>query len=408
MNRAKPWLSLFALAPLLMASIWFGKQDRQKGNTVKPYTIETTPFTITRSFEGVIQSAKSVDVASTLNQASTISYLVEEGSIVTQGQLIVRFDEGLLQRDVYRLEKELQLAQTELVRVQKADIPLEQYEVDSEISQASIKLEDLQNFLSGSNELFLEGLLSQTDLEKHEASVLYAKAQLTALTRKKGIMDSISHPALTEQAEARVHFAEQELSYIKKQFDACNIYASQSGMALLKPLHLQNEFRTARTGDSLYRNQVFMQIADMSDMHVQCYIPESEIAKVPLGAEANISPQAFPQMKLNAQVSHIGSMAHSLAGRPAWQKFFRCTLTLTEAPDNLRMGMSTNIDIISYARNAALLIPRRLIHWEEEGAYCFVKNGKHLEAQALSLGMSNASHVEIIAGLSEGAEVYQP
>ena len=106
-------------------------------------------------------------------------------------------------------------------------------------------------------------------------------------------------------------------------------------------------------------------------------------------------------------MEHIGAMAHSLTGRPAWQKFFTITIRLDERDDRLRSGMTVRANVLAYHQSKALLIPRVVVGWQD-GQSRVLKAGSGPEAVAIELGRGNATHFEVRSGLEPGDQVAAP
>ncbi|MCP4901362.1 MAG: efflux transporter periplasmic adaptor subunit, partial [bacterium] len=78
----------------------------------------------------------------------------------------------------------------------------------------------------------------------------------------------------------------------------------------------------------------------------------------------------------------------------------------------LRAGYSANADVVIREKTDIVLIPERLVLFEEEGEQTYVEiPGLVPEAEPekieVELGLSDGLNVEIIAGLSDGDQVIQ-
>lgn len=163
-----------------------------------------------------------------------------------------------------------------------------------------------------------------------------------------------------------------------------------------------------RVGDTVYRNQPFMLVADMSNLVVNSFVPESEMSQVREGLQAEIVPLAFPDLRFPAAVESIGTMAYTIAGRPVWQKFLRVTLRLDATSALLRSGMTVRVDLHAYARDQAVLIPRRAIRWSGDTPVCRVAGKDGEKEITLTLGPADDLFCEVLSGVVPGDKVLLP
>jgi multidrug efflux pump subunit AcrA (membrane-fusion protein) len=80
--------------------------------------------------------------------------------------------------------------------------------------------------------------------------------------------------------------------------------------------------------------------------------------------------------------------------------------------DNSKLELlpNTNVDVRILVRESknALVVPRGAVRDENGQRFVFVFDGEHVRRRNVTLGVSNASDYEVIAGLSEGDRVAVP
>jgi multidrug efflux pump subunit AcrA (membrane-fusion protein) len=157
-----------------------------------------------------------------------------------------------------------------------------------------------------------------------------------------------------------------------------------------------------RAGDTVYRNQPFLSVSDMKDLEMRCEVPESELTGIPLGGAAEVRPLAYPDLTLTGRVESVGSMAHSVAGRPAFQKYFGVRIRLGGWDARIRPGMSARARILSYSTPAAVLVPRVALWWEEDRAWCRVQTPGGVEKRAVSTRFADEARIEVLTGVEPG------
>ena len=75
----------------------------------------------------------------------------------------------------------------------------------------------------------------------------------------------------------------------------------------------------------------------------------------------------------------------------------------------LRAGYSANAQVIIERRSDVLIIPERVVRFEERGAFVTVRLGPdETEEREIETGLSDGISVEVLDGLAEGERVMEP
>jgi HlyD family secretion protein len=114
------------------------------------------------------------------------------------------------------------------------------------------------------------------------------------------------------------------------------------------------------------QGSTLMTIADMSVITAEVKVDETDIVNVHFGQQAEVSIDAIPKKIFHGTVSEIGNNAiirssgvstsqSNTASEEA--KDFKVVVTLTDAPSELRPGLSTTAKITTATRGNALAVP---------------------------------------------------
>ncbi|MDH3380710.1 MAG: efflux RND transporter periplasmic adaptor subunit, partial [Gammaproteobacteria bacterium] len=291
-------------------------------------------------YDGRLESRNVVTVMSKFQGLATIVELVAEGNNVLQGDALVRFDSAELEREMFKLEKEYALADSDLESLVNAKHPLAIWEIEGKRSELEDTLRIEQQYLRDSLELAKDNLVSVQEIEQQKMKVERLRAEYETASMRLQLTNDYLHPAERERAETKRHSAEQALKLARSQLRNTTIRAPSAGVVVYKPLHIGGEYRTVRVGDGIYANQPFMVIPDMADLVAESMVPESELSRVATGSAVVVNVPAYPDVTLSGRVQSVSSIAQSLPGRPAWQKFFRVLIGLADGDPRIRPGMS--------------------------------------------------------------------
>ncbi len=357
------------------------------------------------TYDGSLESRSQKDIMSLLGGPATVVEIVPEGTRVKKGDLLVRFDANQLERDIVKLERDVSMARAELESLENAKLPLEVREIEQKLADAKSSLVSESQYLEDCRSLAADGLISEQEVKQQDSKVAGARKQLETAELQLKLTREFLHPSALEKARATLAGAEQELKIARQQLDRCSIFAPIDGMVVYRSVHTGGEQRSVRVGDTIYRNQPFLAIPDMSDLIVRVGVPEAELSRVDAGHEAAVAPVAYPDLTLKGAVESVGSMAQSMNGRPDWQRYFEVVVAIKDSDPRLRPGMTVRTRILAGARDAAVLVPRMAVSWDGPTAYCEVPKGSSRRRREIEVGLSNDEFFEVVSGLQPGDKV---
>jgi HlyD family secretion protein len=151
---------------------------------------------------------------------------------------------------------------------------------------------------------------------------------------------------------------------------------------------------------------VLITMAAMSDLLFRGTVDEIDVGKLEEGMPAAIKIGALPDAKIEGIVYAISLKAQTDDNATV----FPIEISLTEIRDvKLRAGYSANADIIIERRTDVLVIPERVVRFEDDAARVTVllPDGTTVERE-IQTGLSDAILVEVTDGLEEGEKVVEP
>jgi len=364
---------LIALAGIVFASIRFGGGS----DAVEVYAEEVERRTIARTVKASGQIDPRVKVNLSSQVIGKIERLyVKEGDEVEAGQLILELEKDAFLAAHSRASADLRIAK-------------------SRQKQAQIDIEDALVKLRRMERLFGDKIASKADLES---------AELFHLSKELAFEQSAE--AVT-QAQASLDQANEELS-------KCSLYTPLSGRVITLN---SEEGESVIPGTMNNLGSVIGTIADLSEILAEVEVDETEIPYLELDQPATVRVDALQDVEYTGTVVEIGSSGFTNARQPD-VTFFRAKILL-EAPDaKLRPGMSLRAEISTAESPETLLVPiqavveRLPLDKDEEDSneddridVVFVVGGETASQVAVSTGLSDTTHVEIVSGLDEAQRV---
>jgi len=150
-------------------------------------------------------------------------------------------------------------------------------------------------------------------------------------------------------------------------------------------------------------------IADMSDLIFTGTVDEIDVGKLEIGVQARLKIGALPGRLVTGRLTRIAPQALEEDGA----RLFEVEIELDAVDElTLRAGYSANADLVIREKTEILLIPERLVLFEDEGATTFVEipgDAPEFEPVKVEIetGLSDGLNIEVVTGLEEGAHIVQ-
>lgn len=150
-------------------------------------------------------------------------------------------------------------------------------------------------------------------------------------------------------------------------------------------------------------------IADMSDLIFRGTVDEIDVGKLSAGMPARIKIGALPTDVVTGIVSRIAPQAKKSEGAT----LFDVEIELDPNQEiQLRAGYSANADVIIREKTDVVVVPERLVIWENGGQKAFVELAADTPEGAprrveIKTGISDGMHVEVVEGLDAGAVIVE-
>jgi HlyD family secretion protein len=229
-----------------------------------------------------------------------VSLSVQEGDWVEKGKVIAKLDDEDLRHRFELARATLNSAQARLNKLLAGSRPEELREAEAALHQAQFDLDNKQIQYERMKALFERRVIPKETLDNAETGYKIAKASLQRAMenyqlvkegpRKEDIEDA---KAQVEQARASLKLAETQLSYTL-------LFSPLSGVCLVK---------SGEIGEVVNPGTSILTLADIGNVWLKAYIPESDLGKVKWGQEVIVTTDLRPQKEYKGKISFISSQA---------------------------------------------------------------------------------------------------
>jgi HlyD family secretion protein len=149
-------------------------------------------------------------------------------------------------------------------------------------------------------------------------------------------------------------------------------------------------------------------VADMRDLIFKGTVDEIDVGKLEAGLPARLKIGALPETEITGRLARIAPQAIEEDNA----KLFEVEIELDPTDITLRAGYSANADLVIREKSGILLVPERLVQFEEPEAKTFVEvPGATPDAEPrrveIETGLSDGLSIEVTSGLAEGDSIVQ-
>ncbi|MGC2477749.1 MAG: efflux RND transporter periplasmic adaptor subunit [Candidatus Sulfotelmatobacter sp.] len=406
-------------------------QSRKNVVTVQTGKAQHEDLATIVSASGEIKPKTYVNVGA--NAFGKITHLyVKEGEHVKKGQLLAQIENVQPEADVNANQASLQAAQTDAVA---AEAGMKTAQADLLRARADYDRNKLD--WDRAQSLFKDGLISKSDFDSRQNAWATADAGLTQAQARVA-----QSKAQNDSANRHVAQAQATLTHYTDLLRKTTYPAPFDGVVTNLPVR---EGETVVIGIQNAQGSTLMTIADMSVITAEVKVDETDIVNVHLGQPAEVTIDAIPRKVFHGNVSEIGDNAivrssgvstSQQASASEEAKDFKVVVTLTDAPQNLRPGLSTTAKITTATRSNALSIPIQALTLrtkqqmdqqnnspgsvhaaapakevaskskkDDELQGVFVIRNKKAMFVPVTTGITGTTDIEVLDGLKEGDEV---
>ena len=312
--------------------------------------------------------------------------VVEEGSMVHKGDVIVRLSNSNLDLQILNAESELAEKQNLLRNTQVA---MQQDRLNNLTEQAQLDMDThrKQRTFEQNKRLYDAKMINrETYVQSQEDYQLSARKRNLVGRRLK--QDSLYRTVQMDQMEDNLQNMRRNVMLVRQRKSKLEVRATATGELGLLDVEL---------GQSIQPGQMIGQINDLSDYKVQAQIDEHYIDRVRQGLTATFTR---------------GDKLYQLQVRKVYPEVregkFRCDFVFRgERPENIRTGQTYYIDLELGQPEQAILIPRGTFFQTTGGQWIFVldKSGSKAYRRNIRIGRQNPQHYEVLDGLEPGERV---
>lgn len=454
LQRGRVIIVIIGLVLICIATIVAGKRLGGDKTAVTVDTIGISPerFTVTVSAQGIIEPKGTIEVrAGVTGKVSEV--FVKEGDTVKQGQAIARLEKSDLEAQLQQAKAQVVAAEADLMQLQsqaavesgkalsvrQAETQLQAARVrlqealkgpseaqiaqaEAQLTQANIALRDGTRQLEAMEALYEEGAVSRSAVEDARARVETATAQYESAKKQYEALLDLPAEEQVELAEAQVSEAEIALALAReqealreksKEVVEARLAQAKAGLRLVETSLTMTMLTSPENGvvtnvpvakgAVVTEGMPIARIAKAGGMRVRARVDETDIAQVKVGQPVVFTTDAVWDREFRGVVSEISPQAVYEGLTPG----FPVLIDVDGPGDNLRSGMSADVEIATYSKEHALVVPVQAIVEQDgkEAVFVVDRHESKVRTVHVTTGLSGPIDVEILEGIEEGDQV---
>ncbi len=354
-----------AVVAIIVGLIIFGRRNRTEIADVR--LVNPTVGTITKAVvaTGEIEPLSIADVKSRIGGVVR-RFFVDEGDPVKKGQ--------------------------QLAEIVPTATPNELVAARQRVETAKFRLKQSQRNLRRLEKLAEQNLISDRELEEAETQVAVDAAEYDAAVAELGVLEqSVASPSGTSELSRETSAALSDMIVV----------SPIDGIVLSRNV---DEGSSVIPISSAYGGTSILTLADVSVMHFEGYVDESDVGKIYKGMPARIFVDAFPDTSFDGILTKIAPVGTKEEGVVN----FRVEAQITGKTSLLRSGMSADVQLIIDERHDVLTVPEGAIIYDGDSTFVEIvdphaRQGK--KKVSVKLGLSDGIKTEIVEGLTETSRV---
>lgn len=399
-----------AAVALIATGGFFIRQSQNNQPKIRTLTVEPQKVTLDVTFTGRLEPKLTSDISFELPGTVT-GVLVQEGEVVAARQPLAHIDTSSVTLELAQARattassqeiKKLAVAQAE------EDVRYTKELNEKTINKRRQAVRDAKREVDQAKQVHIQRAQESGDTAAAtEATIATLRAVETVYhAAQQALVETLASVAQdTAAAEAAVTTARSNLSTINQLKAAQALVANEvTKHTLVAPFAGTITALVRQVGETALAGQTVVTVATTDQLEVVASATETEAIKLAIGMPATINFDAVsPRESWTATVTHLSPAATVIEGIST----YTIKLTLSEAAQNLKPGLTATITVHAATAENVLAIPRRAITTRDRQEYVSVMapDGT-ISEKLITTGLTGSDGtVAVLNGLAAGERV---
>jgi multidrug resistance efflux pump len=351
---------------------------------------------------GDIRPAKSIVLAAPLQAGGELQIvkLVKNGAAIKKGDLVVEFDATSLQQRLQERHSELKTATGEIEQsLAQAEIVAQQ--------QATNLMKAKYDVERAKLDLGKRDLISRIEFEGAKLSLADAEQRLKEI-QAKNLQATAGSDAELLGKKRRRDKAQYDVDRTTASIEALRLRAPADGTVnILENPRSGGPFGGGgvefREGDRAWAGASILELPDLSSIHLEARLDESDRGRLKVGQAATVKIEAVPGKDFAARVDLISVLARVdfSSGWPPVRNF-DLGLILDDRDPRIRPGMTATARIAADRLPNVTLVPAEAIFQKDGRPVVYRLKGAKFDEQSIEITRRGREQAAVSAGVKPG------
>ncbi|HSR53883.1 MAG TPA: efflux RND transporter periplasmic adaptor subunit [Acidobacteriota bacterium] len=325
-----------------------------------------------------------------------LAWIVEEGSVVEEGDLLVRFDNTDAQialeknrNTVSSFSRQLDKAESDSETEEKI-LELDRHEADMEVDYARDQIRRD------------EKIFSRQEIQESIVSAALAEFKKETIEAKGGIRRRVAQ-ADQQILQIQRSNAESEVDIAQEMLNSLELRSPIQGVAI----HSRRGWSRIEVGAQIWPGMPIMELAALYKFQAELQVLETEVNGIEPGAPVELRIPSFPDRVFEGKVRQVAKAAQQ-ANRQDPRKYFTCHVIMEDVPlevmQEMKTGMKVQGEIRIVSEEKAIVLPKSAVTKKEKDFLVYVQQGEEFEERKVTIVESDHGFY-LVEGLEEGVVV---
>jgi len=355
------------------------------------YTVGNKDFENAIFIEGIVEPTLFTTLSCPMNINGTITYLVEDGTMVQEGETVCIIEDNNSENNYDNLQLALESANAELSK-RKADLQM-QYA----LLEAQVKNNEADTQIANLDSLQLS-FVSPTQRRISELELERASIEKTRLGQRLRSLEIINRSEI-RKLELQIKRLTNRLESAKRELEGLTIKAPKAGLAIVA------ESRRTRSklkeGDNVWNNMPLVIMPEIAEMKVKMMVNETDFKYISENDSVSYTFDAMPDNKAYGRIIRKLPVGQPLQ-RDSKVKFFEVEASIDSLQQLPEPGFTADSwVIVNYVRDT-IVVPQIAVFEVDSMKVVYVKKNRKYELRQITTGLSSQKETIVSEGLKRG------
>lgn len=344
--------------------------------------------------DGYVEPIRSTTLACPRNVEGVVSFLLEDGTYVNEGDTVAIIEVQQLQTEYDQLLISLENTRAALSK-KKAELEMEYALLEAEVrnneANAQIAFLDSTQLIYSPEK---QRRIKELELKKVGIERTKVEKKLASL--------SVIQQSEVKRLELEIQRFANRVESTRKRLDELVLRAPKKGLMTRARNFISNA--KFQLGDPVWSGMPVVNIPEMAEMKVTIQAAERDYKYIQVNDSVSYSFDAMP-----GNVAWGKILSKSPVGQPHTRdskvKFFEIEASIDSCELMPELGFTANCRISLRQVNDTIVIPQIAVFEEDSMKVVYIQTEKGYERRQVQLGLSSAREAVVAAGLRENEQL---